>query len=101
MHFTADAELRERARALASHRIPNGDLASLMTLMVASFVQREAQRRFGIGTRARRTKAKAQATNVRTDDLYRISRLGMTTRESGSVRRSVSFGARSQETELR
>ena len=29
VHFTADAELRElidRARALASHRIPNGDL---------------------------------------------------------------------------
>src|SRR6187402_2224842 len=37
VHFTADAELRqliERARALASHRVPNGDLASLMKLMV-------------------------------------------------------------------
>src|SRR6478736_2879137 len=36
VHFTADAELRdliERARALASHRLPNGDLASLMKLM--------------------------------------------------------------------
>ncbi|HET7540027.1 MAG TPA: hypothetical protein VFK05_09145 [Polyangiaceae bacterium] len=38
VHFTADAELRElieRARALASHRIPNGDLATLMKLMAA------------------------------------------------------------------
>src|SRR6478752_2487167 len=36
VHFTADAELRdliERARALACHRLPNGDLASLMKLM--------------------------------------------------------------------
>ncbi|HYQ05255.1 MAG TPA: hypothetical protein VER96_41560, partial [Polyangiaceae bacterium] len=44
VHFTADAELRdliERARALASHRLPNGDLASLMKLMAASFVRQE------------------------------------------------------------
>jgi len=42
VHFTADAELRdliERARALASHRLPNGDLAGLVKLMVASFVR--------------------------------------------------------------
>src|SRR6185369_10727071 len=53
VHFTADAELRElidRARALASHRVPNGDLAGLMKLMVASFVKQEEKRRFGIGT---------------------------------------------------
>src|SRR6478735_2403844 len=57
VHFTADAELRdliERARALASHRLPNGDLASLMKLMAASFVQQEEKRRFGIGARRRR-----------------------------------------------
>jgi hypothetical protein len=33
VHFTADVELRDwivRARALASHRVPKGDLASLM-----------------------------------------------------------------------
>src|SRR6478609_1971193 len=59
VHFTADTELRdliERARALASHRIPNGDLAGLMKLMVASFVRQEEKRRFGIGTRPRRSK---------------------------------------------
>jgi hypothetical protein len=59
VHFTADAELRdliERARALASHRLPNGDLAGLMKLMAACFVQKEEKRRFGIGVRPRRAK---------------------------------------------
>jgi HNH endonuclease len=65
VHFTADAELRdliERARALASHRLPNGDLAGLMKLMAASFVRREEKRRFGIGARPRRAKAKTETT---------------------------------------
>ena len=60
VHFTADAELRElieRARALASHRLPNGDLAGLMKLMVASFVRQEEKRRFGVGARPRQAKA--------------------------------------------
>src|SRR6185369_14706340 len=60
VHFTADAELRdliERARALASHRLPNGDLAGLMKLMTACFVRQEEKRRFGIGARPRRLKA--------------------------------------------
>ena len=64
VHFTADAELRdliERARALASHRLPNGDLASLMKLMVASFVRHEEKRRFGIGARSRLTKEETKA----------------------------------------
>ena len=60
VHFTADAELRElieRARALASHRLPNGELAGLMKLMAASFVRQEEKRRFGVGTRPRRIKS--------------------------------------------
>src|SRR6185369_12753219 len=60
VHFTADAELRdliERARALASHRLPNGDLAGLMRLMAACFVRQEEKRRFGIGARPRPLKA--------------------------------------------
>jgi len=64
VHFTADAELRdliERARALASHRLPNGDLASLMKLMAASFVQQEEKRRFGVGATRRRNTSR---TNV-------------------------------------
>jgi hypothetical protein len=63
VHFTADAELRElieRARALASHRIPNGDLASLMKLVVARFVKQEEKRRFGIGTLSRRARSEAK-----------------------------------------
>lgn len=73
VHFTADTELRElieRARALASHRIPNGDLAGLMKLMVASFVRQEEKRRFGIEARrpgsalaAKRSHRTAQVTH--------------------------------------
>jgi hypothetical protein len=58
VHFTADAELREiieRARQLASHRLPKGDLASLMKLMARTFVQHEEKRRFGLGVRRRRS----------------------------------------------
>ncbi|HET7543898.1 MAG TPA: hypothetical protein VFK05_28700 [Polyangiaceae bacterium] len=63
VHFTADAELRdliERARALARHRVPNGDLASVMKLMAASFVRQEEKRRFGIGAQPRHSHAKAE-----------------------------------------
>src|SRR6187551_667696 len=64
VHFTADAELRElieRARALASHRLPNGELAGLVKLMAASFVKQEEKRRFGSGAGRRRVKAGAGA----------------------------------------
>ncbi|HEY0464974.1 MAG TPA: hypothetical protein VGC79_12220 [Polyangiaceae bacterium] len=62
VHFTADAELRNLIeRALAHHRLPNGDLAGLMMLMAACFVRQEEKRRFGIGASPRRTKAEMQA----------------------------------------
>jgi len=67
VHFTADAELRdliERARALASHRLPNGDLAGLMKLMAACFVRQEEKRRFGIGSRPRRVKAETKSVHA-------------------------------------
>ena len=63
VHFTADAELHElieRARALASHRISNGDLAGLMKLVLASFVKQEENRRFGIGKLPRRARSEAK-----------------------------------------
>ncbi|HKO50118.1 MAG TPA: hypothetical protein VJV79_20450 [Polyangiaceae bacterium] len=63
MQFTADAELRElieRARALASHRLPKGELAGLMKLALASFVRQEEKRRFGIGSRPRRAKLETE-----------------------------------------
>jgi hypothetical protein len=55
VHFTADAELKElleRARDLARYRLPSGDLAALITLALAAFVQAEEKRRFGTGARA-------------------------------------------------
>ncbi|HET7545769.1 MAG TPA: HNH endonuclease signature motif containing protein [Polyangiaceae bacterium] len=67
VHFTADAELRElieRARALARHRIPNGDLGSLMKLMAASFVRQEEKRRFGLGAKPCHRRAEAENVNV-------------------------------------
>jgi hypothetical protein len=68
VHFTADAELRdliERARGLASHRIPNGELAGLMKLVLASFVKQEEKRRFGVGTKVRRANAKMKHSSVK------------------------------------
>ncbi|HKO53683.1 MAG TPA: HNH endonuclease signature motif containing protein, partial [Polyangiaceae bacterium] len=62
VHFTADAELRElieRARELASHRLPKGELAGLMKLALASFVRQEEKRRFGVNSRPRRAKPEA------------------------------------------
>ena len=63
VHFTADAELRdliERARGLASHRLPHGDLAGLVKLMAECFVRHEEKRRFGVGARPRRARAKTK-----------------------------------------
>ena len=66
VHFTADAELRElieRARALASHRLPNGDLGGLMKLMAASFVRHEEKRRFKRPTNFQRDLVGTVASN--------------------------------------
>ena len=84
VHFTADAELRElieRARALASHRLPNGDLASLMKLMAASFVQQEEKRRFGVGARLKNAKSE---TGKETTKVARIAERRLS-RGEGSV----------------
>jgi len=62
VHFTADAELKElleRARALASHRLPKNDLSSLIRLVLTSFVKHEEARRFAVGRKPRRAKADA------------------------------------------
>jgi hypothetical protein len=57
VHFTADSEFRdllERARALASHRLPNGDLATVMKLALEAFVRDAEKQRFALGRKARR-----------------------------------------------
>jgi hypothetical protein len=70
VHFTADAELKElleRARALASHRLPKNDLSSLMRLVLTRFVKHEEARRFAVGRKPRRAKtdaARAEAEPV-------------------------------------
>jgi hypothetical protein len=54
VRLTIDSEARdllERARALASHRLPNGDVASLFKLAMRSLVRELEKERFGIGRR--------------------------------------------------
>jgi hypothetical protein len=71
VHFTADVELRElieRARELASHRLPKGDLASLMKLALATFVQHEEKRRFALGSKPRKVVVVVEASAPRGTD---------------------------------
>jgi HNH endonuclease len=58
VHFTADGEFKrllEEVRALASHRQPNGDLLSLMTLGLEAYRRELLKARYGVGRKARRT----------------------------------------------
>jgi hypothetical protein len=85
VHFTADAELRElieRARALASHRLPKGDLSSLMKLVFETFVQHEEKRRFAVGRKPRAVRGDAKSANALDTQRARASRLPTATRSS-------------------
>jgi hypothetical protein len=67
VHFTADGELCElmaRARAVASHRLPGGDLVELMKMVFAKFVKREEARRFAVGRKPRPTKPTIPVTTI-------------------------------------
>jgi hypothetical protein len=67
VHFTADAGLRElieRARALASHRLPNRDLSNLMKLVLETFVQHEEKRRFAVGRKPRAIRRDAKPAGM-------------------------------------
>src|SRR5450755_415186 len=78
VHFTADAELRElieRARALASHRLPKGDLASLIKLVLETFVQHEEKRRFAVGRKPRAARGDAKPAGTPATQLARASAL--------------------------
>jgi hypothetical protein len=51
VHFTAGEALRgklERARALASHRLPSGELASLIELALDALLEKPEKRRFAL-----------------------------------------------------
>src|SRR5450755_3948031 len=76
VHFTADAELRElieRARALAIHRLPKGDLSSLMKLVLETFVQHEEKRRFAVGRKPRAARGDATQAGTQATQLARVS----------------------------
>jgi hypothetical protein len=78
VHFTADAELRElieRARALAIHRLPKGDLSSLMKLVLETFVQHEEKRRFAIGSKPRAVRSDAKPAGTPAAQRARASAL--------------------------
>jgi hypothetical protein len=78
VHFTADAELRElieRARALASHRLPKGDLSSLMKLALETFVQHEEKRRFAVRRKPRAVQADTEPAGTPATQLARASTL--------------------------
>ncbi len=60
VHFTADGEFRdllEAARALASHRLPGGNIAELMKLALKAFIQDAEKRRFAVGRKPRGSRA--------------------------------------------
>jgi hypothetical protein len=76
VHFTADAGLRElieRAQALASHRLPKGDLASLMKLVFGTFVRHEEKRRFAVGRKPRAARGEEKAAGSAETALARTS----------------------------
>ncbi|HEY2409553.1 MAG TPA: HNH endonuclease signature motif containing protein [Polyangiaceae bacterium] len=85
VHFTANVTLRrklEQARALASHRLPNGDLASVVELALDALIEKE---RFSVGTRPRavRHAQKSSSTQLRAT---------FTTRTGGDIGARLSPG---------
>ncbi len=62
VHFTVDTEfceLLERVRALASHRLPNGDLKTLLQRGLQSYERELEKERFGVAAKARAPKCEA------------------------------------------
>jgi hypothetical protein len=56
VRFTADTEFRDllaRVRALASHRLPNADLPSLIKLALNAYLRELEKTRFGVGRKPR------------------------------------------------
>jgi hypothetical protein len=71
LHFTADSEFLEmlnRARGLASHRLPSGDLSALLKLALEALIDKIEKQRFAVGR-------KPQRSTVRTGDDAQLARL--------------------------
>ena len=77
VHFTANGEFKrllEEVRALASHRQPQADLASLMTDALVVYRQHLLKERYGVGRKARRTKSTSARWSENVPDLRKRSR---------------------------
>jgi hypothetical protein len=62
LHFTVDGEfleLLERVRGLAGHRLPSGELATLMKRGLEAYERQLEKERFGVGRRARASRKHA------------------------------------------
>src|SRR6187431_636909 len=69
VHFTADAEFRElleRVRGLAGHRLPNGDLMTLVKRGLEAYERELMKERFALGSKPRRSRGVAPAPNTNT-----------------------------------
>jgi hypothetical protein len=67
VHFTADGEfleLLERVRGLAGHRLPSGDLMTLLKRGLEAYERELSKERFALGSRSRRSRAVAPAPST-------------------------------------
>src|SRR6187551_346639 len=64
VHFTADGEFRkllERVRGLAGHRLPDGDLMTLLKRGLEAYERELTKERFAVGRKPRRSRGGAPA----------------------------------------
>jgi hypothetical protein len=74
VHFTADGEfctLLERVRGLAGHRLPSGDLMTLIKRGLEAYERELEKERFAVGCKPRRRRSGAPESGARTVDVLR------------------------------
>src|SRR6185369_3271244 len=67
VHFTADGEFRElleRVRGLAGHRLPSGDLMTLLKRGLEAYERELMKERFALGRKLRRSRCVAPAPST-------------------------------------
>jgi len=67
VHFTADGEFRElleRVRGLAGHRLPSGDLMTLLKRGLEAYERELTEERFALGRKPRRSRGVAHAPSA-------------------------------------
>src|SRR6188768_1144821 len=70
VHFTADGEFRElleRVRGLAWHRLPSGDLTTLLKRGLEAYERELEKERFAVGSKPRRSRSVARITSADAD----------------------------------